>query len=398
VRHLAGGTVFIFHASGLPVFVNAGPLRRLMGHLAYRGAAVALEVAQEVVTPHEVFGAKSWQWCPCAIAVPDSVDERDRAPGPLTALFVGSLQEGKGVVEIFKTATLLKKQGREKEFRFRIVGKWFSQAFEDDIRHMRSELGLEEMVELAGQLTGDDKWRAYAEADVFFFPTHYASEATPIVLMEALGMGLPLLTTQWAGIPAMLEGCETACLLPVRSPERYATALEDLHHRSHELSGMHRASRDFYQKNFLPERFIERVGNAFVDAVRMADIESTTVTDRRCSSEASSSTESNIQNPKSHLPPPRPMATFATWRFNPPPHPKSKIQYPKLPSPPIWRTRTPATTGVSASRGCRRWCWRPSTSGEESKLMQSPPPPHNRRPPALAAFFPGEPARNGCGS
>ena len=304
VRHLAGGTVFIFHASGLPVFVNAGPLRRLMGHLAYRGAAVALEVAQEVVTPHEVFGAKSWQWCPCAIAVPDSVDERDRAPGPLTALFVGSLQEGKGVVEIFKTATLLKKQGREKEFRFRIVGKWFSQAFEDDIRHMRSELGLEEMVELAGQLTGDDKWRAYAEADVFFFPTHYASEATPIVLMEALGMGLPLLTTQWAGIPAMLEGCETACLLPVRSPERYATALEDLHHRSHELSGMHRASRDFYQKNFLPERFIERVGNAFVDAVRMADIESTTVTDRRCSSEASSSTESNIQHSKSKIPSP----------------------------------------------------------------------------------------------
>lgn len=189
VRYLAGATVFIFHASGLPVFVKAGPLRRLMGHLAYRGAAVALEVAQEAVTPHEVFAAKSWQWCPCAIAVPDSVDERNRGQGPLTALFVGSLQEGKGVVEIFKTAALLKKQGREKEFRFRIVGKWFSQEFENDIRHLRSELGLEEMVELAGQLTGDDKWQAYAGADVFFFPTHYASEATPIVLMEALGMG-----------------------------------------------------------------------------------------------------------------------------------------------------------------------------------------------------------------
>ncbi|MEY3896540.1 MAG: Alpha-D-kanosaminyltransferase, partial [Verrucomicrobiota bacterium] len=263
VRHLAGATVFIFHASGLPVFVRAGPVRRLMGRLAYRGAAVALEVAQEAVTPHEVFAAKSWQWCPCAIAVPDLADERSRDEGPLTVLFVGSLQEGKGVVEIFKTAALLKKQGREREFRFRIVGKWFSQAFENDIRHLRSELELEEMVELAGQLTGDDKWRAYAGADVFFFPTHYASEATPIVLMEALGMGLPLLTTQWAGIPAMLKGCETAWLLPVRSPEQYAAVLADLHHRKHELGEMHEASRAFYQKNFLPERFVERVGNAF---------------------------------------------------------------------------------------------------------------------------------------
>jgi glycosyltransferase involved in cell wall biosynthesis len=266
VRNLAGATVFIFHASGLPVFVNGGLLRRLMGRAAYRGADVALEVAQEAVTPHEVFSAKSWQWCPCAIAVPDSVHQARPGQTPLTVLFVGSLQEGKGVVEIFKTASLLKEQGRERDFRFRIVGKWFSQEFENDIRHLRAELKLEEMVELAGQLTGDDKWRAYAEADVFFFPTHYASEATPIVLMEALGMGLPLLTTQWAGIPAMLQGCETAWLLPIRSPDRYAAALEELHARSDELSGMHRASRAFYQNHFLPERFIERVGKAFVAA------------------------------------------------------------------------------------------------------------------------------------
>jgi glycosyltransferase involved in cell wall biosynthesis len=256
--------VFIFHASGLPVFVKAGPVRRLMGRAAYQGADVALEVAQEVVTPHEVFAAKSWQWCPCAIAVPDSMYETSQVPGPLTALFVGSLQEGKGVVEIFRTASLLKKQGRERDFRFRIVGKWFSQEFENDIRHLRAELQLEDMVELTGQLTGDDKWRAYAEADVFFFPTHYAAEATPIVLMEALGMGLPIVSTQWAGIPAMLKGCETAWLLPVRSPEQYATALAELHNRRDELREMHQASRVFYQQHFLPERFVERVGNAFL--------------------------------------------------------------------------------------------------------------------------------------
>ncbi len=316
VRHLAGSTVFIFHASGLPVFVDAGPVRRLMGRAAYRGADVALEVAQEAVTPHEVFSARSWQWCPCAIAVPDLVHEPRPDQGPLTVLFVGSLQEGKGLVEIFKTASLLKQQGREQDFRFRIVGKWFSQEFESDIRHLRAELELEEMVELAGQLTGDEKWRTYAGASVFFFPTHYASEATPIVLMEALGAGLPLLTTQWAGIPAMLEGCETAWLLPVRSPDRYATALAELHARRHELGEMRDASRAFYQKNFLPERFIERVGNAFVAAAgaaswipqsspsattietcgggvspsldTQADLETPTVTDRRYSSDASS--------------------------------------------------------------------------------------------------------------
>jgi glycosyltransferase involved in cell wall biosynthesis len=269
VRGLAGGTVFIFHASGLPVFVKAGPVRRLMGRAAYHGADVALEVAQEAVTPHEVFAAKSWQWCPCAIAVPDWAYKTKEGPGPLTALFVGSLQEGKGVIEIFRTAELLKKQGREQDFKFRIVGKWFSQDFENEIRHLRTELELDDMVELTGQLTGEDKWRAYAEADVFFFPTHYAAEATPIVLMEALGMGLPVLSTQWAGIPAMLAGCETAWLLPIRSPEPYAATLKELHNRRHEFGKMHDSSRAFYQQHFLPERFIERVSRAFLAAGRV---------------------------------------------------------------------------------------------------------------------------------
>ena len=267
VRYLSGSTIFIFHASGLPEFVNAGLARRLMGRAAYQHADVSLEVAQEVVTPHDVFAAKDWQWCPCAIEVPESIYQASPIQSPMTVLFVGSLQEGKGVVEIFKTASLLKQQGREQDFRFRIVGKWFSKEFEDEVHHLRKELALGEMVELTGQLTGDDKWRAYADADVFFFPTHYASEATPIVLMEALGMGLPVVSTQWAGIPAMLEGCKTAWIEPIHSPTAYSKVLEELHSRRNELGEMHQASCEFYQKKFLPERFIERVESAFLQAV-----------------------------------------------------------------------------------------------------------------------------------
>ncbi|MCX6875059.1 MAG: glycosyltransferase [Verrucomicrobia bacterium] len=263
VRRLAGSTVFIFHASGLPVFVRSGLLRRLLGRWVYRGADLALEVAEEAVPPHEVFAAKAWQWCPCAIEVPELGRRRPPEPGPMTVLFVGSLQEGKGVLEVLKTASLLKQQGREQDFRFRIVGKWFLEAFEAEARQLQTTLGVADMVEFVGQLTGEEKWRAYAESDVFFFPTHYGSEATPIVLMEALGAGLPIVSTSWAGIPAMLEGCKTARLLPVRAPELYATAFVELFSRRGELSQTAEASRTFYRTHFLPERFVERVAEAF---------------------------------------------------------------------------------------------------------------------------------------
>lgn len=145
-------------------------MRRRFGRYVYQDAEVALEVAQETVSPHEVFAAKSWQWCPCAIEVTDLARVQSPANSPLTVLFVGSLQEGKGVLEILRTASFLMEQGRDKDFRFRIVGKWFSNEFEAEARHLHAALKLHEMVDFAGQLTGDEKWRAYAEADVFFFP------------------------------------------------------------------------------------------------------------------------------------------------------------------------------------------------------------------------------------
>lgn len=263
VRPLAGATVFIYHASGLPVFVDADPLRRILGRMAYGKAEVSLEVAQEIISPHDAFHAKSWRWCPCAIDVPEVVRPDHSFSETSRILFVGSLQEGKGVLEILKTAAVLKARGHEADFHFRIVGRWFSSEFEEVTRRIRAELGVESMVELVGQLTGPSKWEAYEDADVFFFPTHYESEATPIVLMEALGMGLPVVSTQWAGIPAMMTGCDSAKLLPVRSPDSYADTLLELHRNKTDSREWERISKDFYREKFRPERFIERVGDAF---------------------------------------------------------------------------------------------------------------------------------------
>lgn len=267
VRHLAGSTVFIFHASGLPVFVQKNWLSRMLAHRAYHDAEVSLEVAQEAVPPHRVFAARSTRWCPCAISVPDLTRPPRDYSKPYQALFVASLQEGKGLLEILHTAAILKKLGKQDAFRFQIVGKWFSDEFENEGRALHASLGLEDMVEFSGQLTGEDKWRAYLDADVFFFPSHYASEATPIVLMEALGMGLPILSTRWAGIPAMLDGCHTARLLPIKSPGDYAEALLEFASHDEPSDVTSRVSRAFYRDHFLPARFIDRVGEAFHEAV-----------------------------------------------------------------------------------------------------------------------------------
>jgi len=131
------------------------------------------------------------------------------------------------------------------------------------------------MVELIGELTGEDKWQAYREADLFFFPTHYSSEASPIVLMEALGCGLPILSTQWAGIPAMLNDCPTTTLLPIRSPQLYADALIKFSSENPKDNENAAESRLFYEQHFLPKAFIQRVGEAIKKAAVSSSVPST---------------------------------------------------------------------------------------------------------------------------
>jgi glycosyltransferase involved in cell wall biosynthesis len=262
VRRRAGGTVFIFHASGLAEWISKSMIRRWLARRAYHHADLALEVAVEEVPPHEVFEATRWEWCPCAAEVPLMERRNPAEDRPLRILFVGSLQEGKGILEVIRTAAILKQQGHGARFRFSIVGRWFSEEFKQDAVQLIAELEVEDLVELPGELTGDAKWQAYRQADVFFFPSHYQSEASPIVVMEALGAGLPIVSTRWRGIPKLVEGCESAWLLPIRDPKAYAEALIKLNGRRAEFIRFAEHSRKFHAERYQPEHYTGRIENA----------------------------------------------------------------------------------------------------------------------------------------
>ncbi len=259
-RRLAGATVFIFHASGLPEFTEGSRIRRWLASRAYGKPDGVLEVASEKLKPGNVFDAGQAMYCPCAADVPlvERSGAADRSK-PLRVLFVGSLQEGKGVLEIVRTAAEIKRRGHGGGFAFDVVGKWFSEGFREEAEALVDELDVGEMVRFPGQITGDEKWRVYASADIFFFPSHYASEASPIVLMEALGSGLPVISTDWHGIPAMLDGCAAAQVLPIRSPEVYADALLELEKQRGDFGKLSGEARKAYEARFLPKHFVGRV-------------------------------------------------------------------------------------------------------------------------------------------
>lgn len=63
-----------------------------------------------------------------------------------------------------------------------------------EVEALVRQLGLQPYVQFVGPLYGQDKRDAFAAAELFVLPSH--SEGAPVVILEALGAGVPVLTTQ----------------------------------------------------------------------------------------------------------------------------------------------------------------------------------------------------------
>ncbi len=125
---------------------------------------------------------------PNGVDLPEMVHRKDKTSEKRTALFLSRINPKKGLPMLLDAW----KQVAPAEWRLVIAGN-------DDSNHLPvvkrkiRELGLGDRVEIAGALFGKAKESAYRSADLFVLPSY--SENFGIVVAEALGYGVPVLTT-----------------------------------------------------------------------------------------------------------------------------------------------------------------------------------------------------------
>jgi glycosyltransferase involved in cell wall biosynthesis len=155
------------------------------------------------------------------------------APGPRrpsdtpTILAVGRLVEKKGYPYLIDACRLLIDRGYD--VRLRIVG---GGALKDALRRHIAQVGLDERVELLGARSQDEVIELYRTATVFTLPCVVLEngdrDGIPNVLVEAMRLGLPVVSTAVSGIPELVVDEETGLLVPPRDAGALASALARL--------------------------------------------------------------------------------------------------------------------------------------------------------------------------
>jgi colanic acid/amylovoran biosynthesis glycosyltransferase len=140
---------------------------------------------------------------------------------------VGRLIEKKGFADLIEATRLVAARGED--LRTIIVGDGPER---DRLEAQMQRSGIADRVQLVPALTQQDVLELIGSASVFALPCVIGADGDrdglPTVLLEAMALGTPVVSTTVAGIPEMIDDGRSGLLVGQRDPQALADALERL--------------------------------------------------------------------------------------------------------------------------------------------------------------------------
>jgi glycosyltransferase involved in cell wall biosynthesis len=177
------------------------------------------------------------------------------ARGPL--VFAGRLVEQKNPTMLVEVLSLLRGEG----VRLLVIGDGPLGAA---MRARAEALDVLDRIEFCGALPHEAALEAIARGAVLLLPSLW--EGLPIVLLEAMAIGVPVVASAVGGVPEVVEHEGTGLLVDRQAPERYAEAVRRLLHEpdlhAKITAGARRLVAEHFSWTAVRQAYLETYGEA----------------------------------------------------------------------------------------------------------------------------------------
>lgn len=180
-------------------------------------------------------------------------------------LFLSNLLVDKGVIVLLDALKILKDKGYS--FICDFVG---GETKDFDSERFAVEVGKRNITEMAlyyGKKYGEEKNAFFNSADIFVFPTYYHNECFPLVLLEAMQHGLPIVTTNEGGISEIVKDGENGLICNKEDAQSLASTIEIMISDYELQKRMGECGQKMFEERFTLEVFETHMCNVLKELV-----------------------------------------------------------------------------------------------------------------------------------
>ena len=253
------------HNKGMAKDVDR-PIYRWLLPMVYRHTKVILLSWRLYVDIEKVVKREQVMICPNGI--PDtncSKTSVERHNDVSHILFLSNLIVSKGVLVLLDALKILKERGYRFVCNFvggetkELNGRRFIQEIETR--------GLEGIAVYHGRKYGKDKEEFLQMADMLVFPTYYFNECFPLVLLEAMMYGLPVISTDEGGIRDEVKDGKNGFVVKPQDAVALADAIQRLLDDKDARQTMGAEGRRMFKEQFTMECFENNIKGILNDCI-----------------------------------------------------------------------------------------------------------------------------------
>ena len=236
--------------------VRAAFNRFTVGRLRRADAAIAVSPATlDILARHRVGAVR----CMVRNGVPGVGQlPRRKTPNRWTIGTVSLFRPGKGIDVLIRAMHRL--AVRNCDARLLVVGRFVSEEFERETTSLIDSLGVGDRIELAG--FSDDVPAQLRKMDLFVLPSTIA-EGLPMVVLEAMAHGVPIVGSNVAGIADVVRDGVDGRLFAASDEKDLADVLDEFAQNRHDWQQMRRDVWNRHAAEFTAQRMSQETADVY---------------------------------------------------------------------------------------------------------------------------------------
>jgi len=180
-------------------------------------------------------------------------------------LYLGALSKADGVLILLQAVGQVVRQYREVEFVF--AGQWLHEADRAEAQVLLHDLRTAAAAKFVGEIAGAQKRAICESSDIFVFPG-LQQEAQPLVVIEAMAAGLPVIFTDRGCLRETVVEGATGFEVPAGDPQQLAEKILWLLGEPQLMQETGANARRCYEELYSKGRFMQRMTDLFEEVAR----------------------------------------------------------------------------------------------------------------------------------